>query len=758
MEDGQLQFQRDVLPILSENCFACHGFDEGARQASLRLDTAEGALRAADSGTPAIVSGKPEDSSLIHRIESADEDERMPPRESGKKLTDSQKNTLRRWIAEGAAYQKHWAFEPPQAEAPPMIEGVEHAIDRFIQTRLEHHGLKPSARADDAILLRRLSLDLIGLPPTVEELDAYLKDAAVDRDAAYRQAVERLLESPHYGERWGRWWLDQARYADSNGYSIDAPRQIWKFRDWVVEALNADMPFDQFTIEQLAGDLLPDATQSQKVATGFHRNTQINQEGGIDKEQFRVDSIFDRVATTGTVWMGLTVGCAQCHDHKFDPIEQTEYYRLFAFFNNQDEPTLNVYSEGAAEPQLVADLEIAATELDGFIEGHKAAYEAWESRLTDEEKSKMPKSTQKILALEPDKRSPQQKRLLFGIEVGKIDNDFQALFERFEKLDSEVSGVATTLVLEELREPRKTTVFVKGDFTRPADEVVPGTPAVLHSFKSSASLGNRLDLARWIVSEDNPLTARVIVNRVWQVYFGRGIVETENDFGALGSPPTHPKLLDWLALELQRQQWSLKNLHRLIVTSHTYQQESSERSDLRTKDPKNYLLGRQQRIRLDAELIRDVALTSSGLLSHKMGGAPVFPPIPSGVMSQGQVKRSWNASTGEDRYRRGIYTFIYRATPPPSLNVFDAPDGYSTCTRRSRSNTPLQALTLLNDAAFFEFATAMQKQIDEHGVEYAFRCCTGRHPTAAEMRVLKPLDSLSAARVLLNLDETITRE
>ena len=758
----QIDFRRDVLPILSENCFACHGFDEKARQADLRLDSFEGAT-GADGGTTALIAGNPEESELIARI-TADDDLRMPPPETERSLTREQIDILTRWISQGAEYRKHWSFEPPIASEPSevVVDGkpqpVSHPIDRFIQARLAEQDLVSSPLADNATLLRRVSLDLIGLPPSVEELDAFLKDAQEDRDAAYKRAVGRLLESPHYGERWGRWWLDQARYADSNGYSIDAPRQIWKFRDWVVEALNADMPFDQFTIEQLAGDLLPEATQSQKVATGFHRNTQINQEGGIDKEQFRIDSVFDRVATTGTVWLGLTIGCAQCHDHKFDPIAQKEYYQLFAFFNNQDEPSLKVYSDTQSGPELVAKLKQAEKELDQYIADHATEYEVWESKLTDDEKSKMSKSIQKALTIESEKRNAKQRRLLFGIEVGKISNEFQALKQSFDKLDAEVNGVASTLVMQERKSPRKSTVFIKGDFTRPDEEIFPATPSVLHELASEKDYYNRLDLARWIVSPQNPLTARVIVNRVWQVYFGRGIVETENDFGTLGSPPTHPQLLDWLALELQNRNWSLKELHRLIVTSHTYQQQSKARDDLAKIDPNNYLLGRQQRIRLEAELIRDVCLSVSGLLSTKLGGPPVYPPIPKGVMNRGQVNRAWNVSPGEDRYRRGIYTFVFRATPPPSLNVFDAPDGYSTCTRRSRSNTPLQALTLLNDAAFYEFAEALGAKIEAKGITHAFRFCTSRTPNVDELQLLESLEPIDAARVLLNLDETITRE
>lgn len=754
--DLTVEFRRDVLPILSEKCFSCHGFDAESRQADLRLDTWAGAI--GEDGGGAVVPGEPDESELVSRIASDDPDVRMPPPDSGAALTGSQVEVLRNWIAQGAEYQKHWSFEPPQAVSPPEIPGVDHPIDCFVQSRLSKAGLQPSQPATHETLLRRVSLDLTGLPPTVNEIDAFLLEAGRNFDEAYLKVVDRLLQSPHYGERWGRWWLDQARYADSNGYSIDAPRQIWKFRDWVVNALNEDMPFDQFTIEQLAGDLLPDATQEQKIATGFHRNTQINQEGGIDKEQFRVDSIFDRVATTGTVWLGLTVGCAQCHDHKFDPISQKEYYQLFAFFNNQDEPILNVYSDVAESESVKQELQQVAQQLDAHIAAHAASFEEWESRLTDDEKQKMPKSDRRILEIDPPQRTAIQKRRLFGIEVGKIDSEYQALLERHAKLDGALKGVATTLVMQERKEPRKSTVLIKGDFTRPSEEVLPDTLSVLHPLSTAAEYPNRLDLARWMTSPDNPLTARVIVNRIWQVYFGRGLVETENDFGTLGSLPTHPQLLDWLAHELLNRDWSLKDLHRLIVTSRTYQQASDGRDDLDRVDPNNYLLGRQQRLRLEAEIIRDVCLSVSGLLSPKLGGPPVYPPIPEGVMNRGQVKRSWKVSEGDDRYRRGIYTFVYRATPPPSLNVFDAPDGFSTCTRRSRSNTPLQALTLLNDRAFVEFATALENQIEEFGLRAAFRRCTGREPSDDELLVLEQIDRASAARVLLNLDETMTRE
>ncbi len=753
---SNIQFSRDVLPILAENCFACHGFDESSRQADLRLDTRENAIATKDGVTP-VVPGKPESSAIWSRITSTDSDEIMPPEKTGKHLSDAQKDILRRWIADGAEYAKHWSYNLPAIVEPPMIEGVEHPIDRFIQARLQEEGLGPSRRADAATLLRRLSLDLTGLPPTLAELNAFVKDSNENPSKAYGDSVERLLNSPHYGERWGRWWLDQARYADSNGYSIDAPRQIWKYRDWVIDAFNADMPFDEFTIQQLAGDLLPNATEDQKIATGFHRNTQINQEGGIDKEQFRIDSVFDRVATTGTVWLGLTVGCAQCHDHKFDPIAQKEYYGLFAFLNNQDEPTMKVYDESIDVTALAAEFKATEKRLSKIFKDHSEDFDTWEAGLTEEFKKILTAEGKKALAVPSEKRSFAQKRTVFAIGFGSVES-FRDANERYEELDEILNKGTTTLVMKELEKPRKTSVLIKCDFTRPAEEVLPGTPSILHPFETATEYPNRLDLARWIVSSKNPLTARVIVNRVWQHYFGRGLVETDSDFGLLGSRPSHPELLDWLACDFIEHEWSLKEIHRRIVTSGTYQQSSNIRVELQGKDANNYLLGRQRRLRLDGEIVRDVALVASGLLSPKVGGPPVYPPIPEGVMGQGQVKRTWTISQGEDRYRRGIYTFVYRATPPPSLNVFDVPDGFSTCTRRNRSNTPLQSLTMMNDAGYFELALAMEEILKRDGIESAFRRCTGRSPDAKEIETLRKLDSITAARALLNLDETITRE
>ncbi len=704
-------------------------------------------MREAALEKEAFVPGKPQDSQLIERILTDDADELMPPPDSHKQLSAAQKDILKRWIAEGAEYQPHWAFAAPKPVDLPTGTAV-HPIDHFIQATLGPHGLTSSPAAEPATLMRRVSLDLTGLPPSPAEVDAFVQASTRDAEAAYGALVDRLLGSPHYGERWGRWWLDQARYADSNGYSIDAPRQIWKYRDWVIGALNADMPFDQFTIEQLAGDLLPEAPVSQKIATGFHRNTQINEEGGIDKEQFRIDSVFDRVATTGTVWLGLTIGCAQCHDHKFDPIAQQEYYRLFAFFNNQDEPELKVPDPGVDVRALTEELKEAEGRIKSYLEARAARLAEWESGLTPEAVKSLPATVGRSLAVPVAKRSLAQRRTLCTAAEGGV-GDFEELNGRYQKIGAQLDKGTTTLVMQERPQPRRTTVLIKGDFTRPAEEVTPGTPAVLHPFAKTSGPPNRLDLARWIMSPDNPLTARVIMNRIWQQYFGRGLVVTENDFGLTSTPPSHPELLDWLATTLVERKWSLKEMHRVIVTSHTYRQSSSDTPQLRDKDPNNFLLARQQRLRLDAEIVRDAALTASGLLSPKLGGPPVYPPIPDGVLNQGQSKRTWKQSQGEDKYRRGLYTFVYRASPPPGLSVFDAPEGFTTCTRRLRSNTPLQALTLMNDHGFFEFATALEKIIQKDGLETAFRRCTTRTPKPDELAVLEKLDTLNAARVRL---------
>jgi hypothetical protein len=712
-----VDYNRDVRPILSNHCFKCHG--PATQKGKLRLDAKHFATR---SG--AVVPGKPGESELVNRVTAADEGERMPPAGAAPPLSPQQIDTLRRWVAAGADYAPHWAFVPPKRPVPPA-EG--HPVDAFIEARLKAAGITPSPEADRPTLIRRATLDLIGLLPTPAEVEAFEADRSPD---AYERVIDRLLASPHYGERQARHWLDLARYADSNGYTIDGPRTVWPWRDWVVTALNADMPFDRFTVEQLAGDLLPNATKEQQIATGFHRNTAYNEEGGTDPEQFRVERTIDRTNTTGAAWLGLTVGCCQCHDHKYDPVPQKDYYRLYAFFNSCDEPTLPV--GGSAE-------------------------------LT----KKVNELTARAAALKT---------------AGKTD-DAVKVEKEIKKV---AGGVPTTLVMRERKEPRKTHVQIRGDFLRPGDEVTPGYPAAIAA--TPAGKLTRLDLARWLVSADNPLTARVAVNRYWQQFFGRGLVETENDFGMQGSLPTHPELLDWLATEFMAprfaatrggpppQPWSVKHIHRVIVTSAAYKRSSAARPDLRSTDPRNLLLARQSRLRLEAEAVRDAALSASGLLTPRLGGPPVYPPQPREVFAFTQSSgRAWPESTGPDRYRRGLYTYIWRQSQHPLLTTFDGADAQTACTRRNRTNTPLQALHLANDPVFVELADGLGKRVVKDGpaddagrVRFAFRLCVGRLPTSAEAdRVTKYLASAggppektwaAVGRVLLNLDEFITRE
>ncbi|TDU81218.1 cytochrome c [Prosthecobacter fusiformis] len=761
---GAVDYSAEIKPLLQTHCVKCHGAT--TQKAKLRLDTAAAAIQGGGRGV-SVIPGNADDSLLYQVVAGTHSEISQMPYKRGP-LDSAQMALLKQWIVEGAqaptaekpSDDRHWAYIAPQK---PEVIGHgpgSNPIDLLIQARLKKEGLKLSPPATPETLIRRLHLDLTGLPPTSAEVATFVQAAQKNAKAAAASKITQLLSSPHYGERWGRWWLDQARYADSNGYSIDAPRSIWPYRDWVINALNVDMPFDQFSIEQLAGDMLPKPTEDQRIATGFHRNTQINNEGGIDKEQFRIESIFDRVATTGTVWLGLTIGCAQCHDHKFDAISHEEYFQFFAFLNNQDEPVLRVEDPSLNVVELEAEQKVLQDKITAHIAEHQEEFTVWEAELSPAALAQLPKDRRATLKRPVKERSLTQQRLLFASGPGAADQVFRSFNERYMEITGLLTKGTTTLVMKELGQPRKTTLFIKGDFTRPAAEQKPAVPAVLHDLNVTDP--NRLDLAKWLVSRDNPLTARVIVNRIWQQYFGHGLVDTENDFGTMGSLPTHPELLDWLAVEFMENGWSLKHMHRLIVSSQTYQQSSSLPADRSTKalavDVNNQLLWRQNRLRLDAEIVRDVCLSASGLLAPALGGPPVYPPIPEGVLSLGQVKRTWPLSKGADRYRRGLYTFVFRATPPPGLSVFDAPDGFSTCTRRLRSNTPLQALTLLNDSSFVEFAQALEEIVKKDGLDAAFRRCTSRLPSEDERATLNQLQPQEIARVLLNLDETITRE
>ncbi len=815
-----VDFARDVAPILAANCYQCHG--EKKQESGFRLDTAQGLLSGGASG-PALVAGKASESLLIQAVLGAEDVAKMPPKGPG--LEAAAIELLKRWVDEGAkmpleaasATQRktdHWSFQPLAHPTPPAVRNrdwVRNPIDAFVLARLEAAGLDPSSEADKTTLIRRLSLDLVGLPPSVQQVDAFLADTGGD---TYARLVDTLLASPHYGERWGRHWLDVARYADSNGYTIDSGRSIWKYRDWVIAALNRDLPFDQFTIEQLAGDMLDGATSDQIIATGFHRNTLVNEEGGTDPEQFRVEAVVDRVSTTGAAFLGLTLGCARCHDHKYDPISQRDFYQIFAIFNNADEPVLQVPTDQQAKelPALLAEIaqvETRLAEVDSNAAGRQAEWEAKQvARIKaagQQPEGESPTSdaaaTLGALSIAHDERTPAQKEAL-KLEFQKIDPERMPLVKQLAELTQSrkqiASAITTTLVLRERQEPRATHIHVRGDFLHPGAAVEPNGPTVLPPILARSGTRDRLDFARWLVDARNPLTPRVTVNRIWQAYFGQGLVATENDFGLQGDRPTHPELLDWLAGALVEARWSQKAIHRLIVTSATYRQSSRMRADLAAADPYNKLLGRQQRLRIEAETIRDASLAVSGLLSGEIGGPGVYPPQPQGIYRFTQQVKFWGENKDSDRYRRGLYTYFWRSSPYPFLKTFDAPDANVACTRRPRSNTPLQALTLANDPAFYEIAQGFAARIlagpkpdNEQRIRAAFRCCLTREPTPAELSGLAeylnvqrkrfdeaPQDAAVVAppnmrgdaertqaaawtmlaRVLLNVDEFITRE
>ena len=789
----EIDFVRDIKPLFAAHCIKCHG--PAKQENGLRLDAGQAVARGGDSGA-ALVAGKPDKSLLIKAVTGASDDVSKMPPEGQPPLSEAQISLLKRWIAAGASIpaddvikpsgREHWAFQRPARKPLPAVRNSAWpagAIDVWILARLEHEGLSPSAEAQRPTLIRRAALDLIGLPPSIEEVDAFVADRSPD---AYERLVDRLLASPHYGERWGRHWLDLARYADSNGYTRDFGRQIWKYREWTIEAINRNQPFDQFTIEQIAGDMLPAATQEQLVATGFHRNTLINEEGGTDQEQFRVEAVVDRVNTTGAVFLGLTVGCARCHTHKYDPLSQTEYYQLFALLNNCDEPTIEVPSRLQVEAgeltrrdgirgqikRLEEEVEKQRPELE-------SAQRAWEATVTPEQRARLPGPVQVAFDMKFEARDAANKKTIEDhFRQLEVARQAMPLLQEIFALREIEPKIATTMILRERDQPRETFVHKRGDFLDHGAKVAGDVPAVLPPVDKSGEQATRLDFARWLVSADNPLTPRVVMNRDWQKFFGRGLVETEDDFGTQGSPPTHPELLDHLAIEFVRSLWDVKRMHRRIVASSTYRQSSAIHNP-KSLDPQNQLLWRQSRLRLDAEIVRDVSLAASGLLTRRLGGASVFPPQPEGVFDFTQDPKPWKAAEGGDRYRRGMYTHFWRSSPYPMLLAFDAPSGNVACTRRIRSNTPLQSLTLANDEAFFECAHVMAERVFGEAppttadrARHAFRLCLAREPSAAEHDhlvamaqaelVASPSQPGAAwtrvCRVLLNLDETITRE
>jgi mono/diheme cytochrome c family protein len=1029
-----IDFARDIKPLLAKHCLSCHGAE--ARESGLRLDSASGLLAGGDTGK-AIVPGKSADSRLIHYIAGLDPKKRMPP--DGEALSAESVGLFRAWIDQGASWPEsenpttaknsHWAYQPLRVVSPPDVKLADwpvNPVDRFVLAELEKRGLRPSPEADRTTLIRRLSLDLLGLLPSVAEVDAFVNDR---RENAYEQLVDRLLESPHFGERWGRHWLDMARYADSDGYEKDNPRpDAYRWRDWVIDAINSDLPFDQFTIEQLAGDLLPNANPMQRLATAFHRQTLTNTEGGTDQEQWRVEACFDRTETTGAVWLGLTVGCARCHTHKYDAISQREYYQLFAVFNNGDEQTAVVpksepevaaytraktehdaavaaltarireaqipqaasyaewetkaqtaLAEQRANPLVLHTLENAAvasdTELSfkrlddaswlvsgpnpekavytvqgtiqraginairfdamaddslpakgpgrvahgnfvltelavevarqaDFSDARKLALRDARADIEQEPKSAKPWLAQhaidgneetgwaispqfgkshwwiaslsepldatgtlhvrvrisqqhgkqhtigrfkvtlqtgvvpnetypeaivKALAIPAEKRTAEQRQQLLD-HFSRSTAPTQMLFTELDELrkkEPAKAELSVRVIAQRLQNPRKTFVFRRGEFLHPVMELetAPGGLATLPPLKARAgnAMADRLDLARWLVSPENPLTPRVTANHIWRQLFGVGLVRTPGDFGVRGERPSHPELLDWLAADLiagagnagvtaaggtaagvgptpVARPWSRKALIKRIVLSATYRQSSRNRRELHEIDPQNRLLARQNRLRVEGEIVRDISLDAAGLLARKVGGPSVYPPLPAGIAELSYAGNfKWNVSTGEDRYRRGMYTFFKRTSPHPNLTTFDCPDANLACLERRASNTPLQALTTLNNESFAEAARALALRVlataatasDSERLAQAFRICVARAPQPEEMRQLEELLAASTkwyadradqareltdkatvagvppehhaawvatARVLLNLDEFVTRE
>ncbi len=830
-----VDFSKDVEPLLESRCYLCHGPQQQMK--GLRLDRAEDALRGGESGA-VIRPGDSARSRLIQLVAGVVPGQVMPP--GGKGLAPDEVGLLRAWIDQGArwpevdadtgpekpqAESSHWAFRSLTRPVPPAVKDsswVRNPLDRFVLAKLEAEGVGPSPEADKTTLIRRLSLDLTGLPPTLAELDAFLEE---EPDRAYENAVDRLLESPHFGEKWARHWLDLARYSDSDGYRQDDFRaHAWRYRHWVIQALNRDLPFDRFTLEQIAGDLLPDGGIESKVATGFHRNTPSNREGGTNMVQFRFEQVINRINTVGTVWLGLTVGCAQCHDHKYDPLSQKDYYRLFSFFNDAEEVNIDAPLPGEMGPYLreVASyrkkraellVEYRVPELQPAWEAklleamaHPGRWQNWDKAVGTVRVGDMHPvygMGEKILRKDPSERSEKEAKILtehfvrYSSQVvpKKVYEEklkFGELLKKLKELEAGFPALSQAQTIATEADGRPSHIHVRGEFNRTGDPVEPGVPGFLHP-EGDESSPPRIRLSKWITSPENPLTARVTVNRLWQELFGRGIVFTTENFGLQGEKPSHPELLDWLASDFRENGWSLKGSIKTIVMSAAYRQSSAVRPELQSRDPDNILLARQTRTRLPAELIRDSALAVSGLLNPTVGGKSVRPPQPGGKMQ----RRKWVASEGQDRYRRGLYIQYQRMFPYPFLANFDMPGGYEAVCRRGRSNSPLQALNLLNDEVFFEAAQALAVRVLTEGpqdprerLEHAFRLCLARSPGAEELEWLEtamrrqseileqeqeltqltlPVEFpgivaaeaaswVGASRILLNLDEFITRE
>ena len=729
--DPAISFNRDIRPILSDRCFQCHGPDKSQRKAGLRLDIREEAVSVLKSGEMAVVPERPDLSLLMHRIETENPDDRMPPPDSNKSLTRSERELLHRWIEEGAVYEAHWSFIAPVRQSLPTTKEknwVRNPVDAFILARMEKEGLSPQDEPDPAILLRRASLVLTGLPPTTVEMETFLEDSTSD---AFERTVDRLLDSDRFGEHLASSWLDAARYSDTNGYNNDTPRYNWRYRDWVIQAFNRNLPYDRFLTEQLAGDLLESPTLDQLIATGFNRNHNVTSEGGIIDEEYRLEYVADRVQTTATVFMAMTLRCARCHDHKFDPISQKEYYEFFAFFNQV--PETGYHKEHVGNPNPVI------------------------SAPTDTQERQLA-----LLKRTLDAEDEESKR---GLLIAQV--------EAFEKT------IPTAMIMAEMVKPRETYVLMRGDYRKPMEQVEPDVPSSFPPL-SPDSARNRLGLAAWLTEPGHPLTARVAVNRLWYLVFGSGLVTSLEDFGSQGDWPSHPLLLDWLATELVRLDWDQKALLRLMVTSATFRQYSGASAIVQRQDPRNVFLSRGPRYRLAAEVIRDGALLIGGLLQERIGGASVRPYQPPGLWTEVIVADDsysggeYVQDRGADLFRRSVYTWWKRTCPPPGLNTFDAPDREFCSVQRARTNTPLQALVLLNDPTYVEAARGLASRIlpmdiegDDLRGQEMFRVATGRYPTLVEIQIL--LRSISselerfqktpdAANALLGIGESMTVE
>ena len=830
----RVDYQRQVRPILKEHCESCHG--PALRTSGLRLDRRRDALRGGYNG-PAIRPHDAAASPLLQRVSASRDGFRMPP--TGERLTVKDLNTLRSWIDQGApwpsapgvedlqaaAVDLHWSFRPVERPELPVVRRVKWArniIDRFVLAKLEQEGVAPSGEADKATLLRRVSLDLTGLPPSPTDADQFLADQS---PGAYERLVDRLLDSDHYGEKWARHWLDLARYADSDGYTQDLARPAaWRWRNWVIDALNADMPFDRFTTLQLAADLLDNSSPDDLAATGFHRNTLRNREGGTIYAQSRFEETIDRANTVATTWLGLTVECAQCHDHKYDPITQLDFYSFYAFFDNVQDLHVDAPLPGEMGPYLRHRAEHLAKR-QALLEDHGVPHlqPEWERQMkiaadnpgdrTDWDLCydvlyQMTDGGWEVLYKAPAERTRRESEMLTGYFIDWYQTvvseerikelRFKELSQKLKELKAAYPQLSEARIIRERPEPGRTHLRVRGQWNAKAVEVQPRPPEFLPPLRTE-NRATRLDLAEWIASPENPLTARVAVNRMWQELFGRGLVRTSEDFGTQGDRPSHPELLDWLAAEFVASGWRIKHMHKLIVLSAAYRQSSRSRPELAAKDPDNAWLARQNRLRLPSEILRDSALSVSGLLSPVVGGPSVYPPQPAGVtdITYDWDTVRWKESTGADRYRRGLYTFFLRTSPYPQMMLFDAPDSHRAASRRQRSNTPLQALGLLNDEVFLEAARGLAlrsagrfDQGWQDRLERMYRLALSRFPSEAEAAALRPsYDRLvelfhqsppepwyfaahhsgqrsategaawiGIARILMNTDEFITRE